>query len=197
MSTISLDHWFPSVIGRSIHPEWLDPMLKSCNTLWNDPNVNLNEQFYYNGRTTYGTGNLFYEPEFNNFGNFLLEKAKEFLELQGYNSDAVNWRPYMFVNSFNKGSAHAKHLHSQCSISGIYYMQTPPGSSPIVFYPHQTYREFFDFLYAVKDPNNWYSMSSTKYEPFPGLLLMWPGWLWHEVVPNQSNEPRTSIVFNL
>lgn len=197
MSTISLDHWFPSVIGKSFHPEWIEPVLTSARQIWDNPDTNLNEQFYYNGRTTHGTRNLFYEPQFKDFGEFILQKGKEFLELQGYDSNAVNWRPYMFLNSFKEGSAHAKHLHSQCSISGIYYLQTPPGSSPITFYPHQTYREFFDFLYAVKDPANWYNMSSTKYDPYPGLLMIWPGWLWHEVVPNQSQEPRTSIVFNL
>lgn len=194
---MSLDHWFPSVIGRSVHEEWITPMLRSARTIWDNPQTQLNEQFYYNGRTTYGTRNLFYDDNFKDFGQFLLIKGREFLELQGYNADAVNWRPYMFLNSFNTGSAHAKHVHSQCSISGIYYLQTPPGSSPITFYPNQHFKEFFDYMYAIKDPTNWYSMQSTKYEPFPGLLLIWPGWLWHEVVPNQSTEPRTSIVFNL
>lgn len=194
---MNLDHWFPSVIGRSVHEEWIDPMLMCARKIWHDPNFPLNEQFYYNGRTTYGTRNLWYDNGFKEFGDFLIEKAKIYLELQGYDSNAVNWRPYMFLNSFTQGSAYAKHLHSQCSLSGIYYLQTPPGSSPITFYPHQTYKEFFDYMYAVKDPTNWYSMGSTKYEPFPGLLLIWPGWLWHEVVPNSSTEPRTSIVFNL
>lgn len=196
MST-TLDHWFPCTIGRSYHEEWVQSTLHAARKLWNDPEIELNESFYQNGRTTYGIRNLFYEDDFAPLGQFILEKGKDFLNLQGYDSESINWRPYMFLNSFKKGSAHPKHVHSQCSLSGIFYLETPPGSSPIVFYPNQPYKEFFDYMYKVKDPLNWYALSSTKYDPYPGLMLIWPGWLYHEVVPNQSSEPRTSIVFNL
>ena len=196
MQTV-LDHWFPCVVGRSYHPEWIEPTLESAKKLWNDPDVDFNESFYYNGRTTYGIRNLYYERDFESLGKFILEKGREFLNLQGYDVNAVNWRPYMFLNSFKKGSSHPKHVHSQCSLSGILYLETPPGSSPIIFYPNQPFKEFFDYMYHVKDPSNWYSLSNIKYDPQPGLLLIWPAWLYHEVVPNQSDSPRTSIVFNL
>jgi uncharacterized protein (TIGR02466 family) len=194
---MNLDHWFPSVVGRSFHPEWIDPMNSAFDNFFAQENDNLNTKFYYNGRTTYGTRNLYYDPEFAEFGKFIQAKGREFLDMMGYDSDAVNWRPYLFANSFKEGSAHPKHAHSQCSISGIYYLKTPPGSSPIVFYPNQPFKDFFDYMYAVKDPTNWYSLQETQYQPYPGLLLMWPSWLYHEVKPNGSTEPRTSLVFNL
>jgi len=88
-------------------------------------------------------------------------------------------------------------VHTQCTISGIYYLKTPPGSSAIKFYPNQPFRDFFDYMFARRTDDNWYSMPSTTYHPHPGLLLLWPAWLYHEVPPNQSDEPRTSFVFNL
>jgi uncharacterized protein (TIGR02466 family) len=109
----------------------------------------------------------------------------------------VPWRPYLFANSFLKGSSHPKHLHSQCSVSGIFYLKTPPGSSNITFYPNQHFKDFFDYMFMIKDPNNWYSLPKTEYTPYPGLLLLWPSWLYHEVMPNDSQTPRTSLVFNL
>lgn len=192
---MNLDHWFPSVIGRQDHPEWLDPMINAFDDLFTTTTAN--ENFYYNGQTTYGIKNLANDGRFSEFMNFVQAQAKEFLELQGYNSDAVNWRPYLFANSFKRGSNHPKHVHTQCSISGIYYLKTPPGSSSITFYPNQPFRDFFDYMFAKRETPNWYSMSSTEYKPYPGLLLMWPAWLYHEVPPNQSDEPRTSLVFNL
>lgn len=194
---MDLDHWFPSVIGRSFHPEWLERMTAAFENMFSKTDTEFNTSFYYNGRTTYGTRNLIFDPAFQDFGNFIQSKGREFLDLMGYDTDAVNWRPYLFANSFNQGSSHPKHAHSQCSISGIYYLKTPPGSSPIVFYPNQPFKDFFDYMYAVKDPSNWYSMQRTQYQPYPGLLLMWPAWLYHEVQPNGSDEPRTSLVFNL
>ena len=191
---MNLDHWFPSVVGRSDHPEWLDPMTRAFDNLFKGT---VNENFYYNGRTTYGTRNLALDPEFQTFMDFIKQQASTFLDLQGYNTHMINWRPYLFANSFKKGSNHPKHVHTQCSISGIYYLKTPPGSSSIVFYPNQPFRDFFDYMFARKTDANWYSMQCTEYKPYPGLLLLWPAWLYHEVPPNQSDEPRTSFVFNL
>lgn len=191
---MNLDHWFPSVVGRSSHPEWLDPMNQAFDNLFKGQ---VNDSFYYNGQTTYGTRNLAFEPEFQTFMDFIKQQASTFLDLQGYDTQVINWRPYLFANSFKKGSNHPKHVHTQCSVSGIYYLKTPPGSSSIVFYPNQPFRDFFDYMFARKAEANWYSMPCTEYKPYPGLLLIWPAWLYHEVPPNQSDEPRTSFVFNL
>jgi uncharacterized protein (TIGR02466 family) len=85
-----------------------------------------------------------------------------------------------------------------CSISGIYYIDTPPGSSQIIFTPNNSYKDFFTYMWNLKPGEpNWYSMQECRYNPYPGLLLIWPAWLYHEVPPNQSKEPRRSIVFNL
>jgi uncharacterized protein (TIGR02466 family) len=195
--TMNLDHWFPSVIGRSHHPEWLNMTRRLIGNIFNNSSSTTNQSFYHNGRTTYGLKNLVNDPEFHPFTNWVTQQAKDFLSLQGYNADAVNWRPYFFANSFLEGSNHPKHLHTQCSVSGIYYIDIPPGSSNIVFYPNQPFKDFFDYMFSIKDANNWYSLQKTEYTPYPGLLLMWPAWLYHEVPPNKSTEPRTSIVFNL
>ena len=191
-----LDFWFPSVIGRSEHSEWLEPMTTAVDSLLNSDSPT-NTTFYYNGKTTYGTTNLAYNPIFENFTKFISDEAYKFLELQGYNASAINWRPYLFANSFLDGSNHPKHLHTQCTISGIYYLKTPVGSSNIIFYPNQPFKDFFDYMFNIKDHTNWYSLQKTEYTPYPGLLLLWPAWLYHEVPPNRSSEPRTSLVFNL
>lgn len=191
---MNLDHWFPSVVGREDHLEWVNPMVAAMDKQFQK---GVNENFYYNGQTTYGTTNLAAEPDFAPFTEFVKKKAIEFLEMQGFDGHRVPMRPYLFANSFKEGSAHPKHLHSQCTISGIFYLKTPPGSSNIVFYPNQPFKDFFDYMFMIKDHNNWYSLQKTEYKPYPGLLLMWPAWLYHEVPPNHSTSPRTSLVFNL
>jgi uncharacterized protein (TIGR02466 family) len=193
---MNLDFWFPSVIGRSDHPEWLESMSDEVDNLLHT-DVPTNTNFYYNGKTTYGINNLANSPQFFSFMEFVKTEAHNFLELQGYNADAVNWRPYLFANSFTEGSNHPRHVHTQCTISGIYYLKTPEGSSNIIFYPNQPFKDFFDYMFNIKDHSNWYSLQKTEYKPYPGLLLLWPGWLYHEVPPNRSKEPRTSLVFNL
>lgn len=192
---MELHHWFPSVVGKVQDPSWVPSLRQLTKPIFDEGGINTN--FYFNGRTTYGTRNLTERPEFAPFIDWVKKLAWEFLDQQGYNADAVNWRPYFFANSFQQGSNHPKHVHTQCSVSGIYYIDTPPGSADIVFYPNQPFRDFFDYMYALKETPNWYSMPSTKYKAESGVLLMWPSWLYHEVPPNGSTEPRTSIVFNL
>jgi uncharacterized protein (TIGR02466 family) len=194
---MDLDNWFPSTIGKEEHPDWLAPMTELVDGIFNVPDKDVNDTFYYNGETTHGKRSLVAEPEFQPFVNFIIERAKHFLDIQGFDADKVMWRPYVFANSFKEGSNHPKHLHSGCTISGIYYLKTPPGSSKIVFYPNQPFKDFFDYMYYLKPGSNWYSMQSVEYTPHPGLLLLWPAWLYHEVPPNHSTDPRTSIVFNL
>jgi len=191
-----LDNFFPSVVAREDHFNWSDKMLPIVKRFFETQPSN--PDFYYNGRTTHGTGlDLTKNPEFKPFTEFIISKGIEFLEIQGFDPTPIKLNPYFFLNSFLKGSNHPKHLHSQCTISGIFYLQTPPGSSKIRFMPNQPFRDFFDYFFHVKDPNNWYAMSHFDYTPYPGFLLMWPGWLYHEVAPNESDEPRISIVFNL
>ena len=192
-----LDSLFPSVVGVEEHKNWADFLLPVVKNYF-DTNTNTNDSFYYGGRTTHGTGlDIQNRPEYGGFSDFIISKGRQFLEQQGFEPNSVKFNPYFFLNSFLQGSNHPKHVHSQCTISGIFYLQTPPGSSAIRFIPNQPFRDFFDYFFHVKDPNNWYAAPHFDYQPYPGLLLMWPAWLYHEVQPNNSVEPRISIVFNL
>lgn len=191
-----LDNFFPSVVAREEHIGWAEEMLPIVKNFFDTQPSN--PSFYYNGKTTHGMGlDLIKNPEFKPFTDFIIYKGREFLEIQGYDPNPIKFNPYFFLNSFLEGSSHPKHVHSQCTISGIFYLQTPPGSSKIRFLPNQPFRDFFDYFFHIKDHNNWYSLSHFDYEPYPGLLLMWPAWLYHEVPPNDSKEPRMSIVFNM
>jgi len=193
---MELDNWFPSTIGREMHPEWINPMNKLLDGIFNVPDKNVNKDFYYNGETTYGTRSLLDDPNFTTFIEFVKGKGKDFLNVMGYDANRVPWKPYFFANSFLEGSNHPKHLHSQCTLSGIFYLKTPPGSSNIIFHPNQPFKDFFDYMFFVKE-RTWHNMATVEYTPEPGLLLLWPAWLYHEVPPNHSTTPRTSIVFNL
>ncbi len=192
-----LDSLFPSVVGVEEHTNWSEFLLPVVKNYF-ETTKNTNDSFYHNGRTTHGTGlDIINDAQYGGFAQFIINKGHEFLEQQGFEPHSVKFNPYFFLNHFTQGSSHPKHVHSQCTISGIFYLQTPPGSVAIRFLPNQPFRDFFDYFFHVKDQNNWYARSYFDYQPYPGLLLMWPAWLYHEVPPNNSTDPRISIVFNL
>lgn len=193
---MKLDALFPSVVGSEVHTDWSNYLLPIVKEHFEKEKSN--SDFYYNGKTTHGTGfDLQKDSKYSGFTEFVKLKGRQFLDEQGFDSGKVNFNPYFFLNSFMQGSNHPRHVHSQCTISGIFYLQTPEGSANLRFTPNQPFRDFFDYMFLVKDPNNYYSKSFYDYAPFPGLLLMWPAWLYHEVQPNTSVDPRISIVFNL
>lgn len=88
----------------------------------------------------------------------------------------------------------ALHNHPASYLSGVYYLRIPEDSGDIVFRdPREArmmeaipYRESFAWTYK-----------NVKYRPRESRMLIFPSWLLHEVLPNQSAEDRICVSFNL
>jgi len=78
------------------------------------------------------------------------------------------WGQYYKKDQFQESHNHIPHHWAF-----VYYVNTPPGSSPIIF-----------------------SQSNEKFFPKEGQLILFPGFLWHHVPPNQCKE-RTVVAGNL
>jgi uncharacterized protein (TIGR02466 family) len=88
------------------------------------------------------------------------------------------------------------HVHPFCLMAGIYYIKLPKDSGRLVFENPIQQHDFVMLPDTVKKFNSvnsgyWYA------EPKEGDLIMFPSWLRHYVEPNNSNEDRISIAFNL
>ncbi len=94
----------------------------------------------------------------------------------------------LWVNVLPRGGSHTSHIHTNAVISGTYYVNAPPGASPIVF----------------EDPRHAMMMAAPPrkagiYEsrmPKAGTLMLWESWLRHEVPMNQAETERISVSFN-
>ena len=82
----------------------------------------------------------------------------------------------VWFNINPKNAHHRWHSHGGASTIGVYYIQTPTDSGNIEF------------------RHNKEMLSITPYE---GLLLIGPAGIEHQVLPNNSNEDRISMAFNL
>lgn len=92
-----------------------------------------------------------------------------------------------WVNIMSAGTYHTLHLHPHSVISGVYYLSTPPGSSPL----------------KLEDPRMSFFMNAPAGDPLyqvlpakAGHFVLFPSWLRHEVPPNASKKPRISVSFN-
>ena len=92
------------------------------------------------------------------------------------------------------GADHIAHRHVNNYLSGVYYVNAPPGGNAITFYDP---RALFDQISPrFKKVNSHNSMEHTV-NVHSGQLLMFPAWLTHSVPANSSDEIRISISFNL
>lgn len=99
-----------------------------------------------------------------------------------------------WVNVNNRNAYNAPHDHGTFHWSGCYYVAVPPT---------QTERSGnIEFL----DPRGGLSMGSdapspifggkVRFRPTPGLMLIFPSYLYHWVYPNEEDADRISVAFN-
>lgn len=99
------------------------------------------------------------------------------------------------------GDYHGPHNHGWSYLSGTYYVQLPEkkatGPSAALDPAAITFSDprYGAYRHSIA-PNASESARYTVY-PAPGTLLMWPSPLIHYVHPNQSDEVRISISFNI
>ena len=93
------------------------------------------------------------------------------------------------------GAYHAPHSHPDSAWSGVYYVD--PGNKT----PDQPLSGVLEFLdpragvEAVTAPGDPYG-EPFRVRPQPGLLVIFPSWLYHWVHPYTGQTPRIAISFN-
>ncbi len=126
---------------------------------------------------------IFQQAAINYLKECYLDDSAEAVRLQQAQS-ALDPSANMFIWSslHGNGSYHSPHHHKDSLLSGILYIDTPPGSGAVVF----------------ADPRGSLPPFGTtlQIEPKPGNLILFPSWLMHSVLPTLSRDPRISVSFN-
>lgn len=94
----------------------------------------------------------------------------------------------------NKSACNVPHVHGD-TFSGVVYLKSPTNSGNLVIE-----NPFSNFLWQahelVKDKNK-FTSNCIQFTPAEGTFLLWPSYLKHYVTPNQHDEERISLNFNL
>ena len=110
--------------------------------------------------------------------------ASYFKDKDNLNYDRTSW-----INKFQKGSYAHIHSHSTTDISGVYYYKAEPDSGSIFFESPVSQASCTDA---------WVQLTNRfAIPPKPGLLVLFPGWLWHGVSTNFTDHERISISWNI
>ena len=127
--------------------------------------------------------------------------CKELFDMQAeiFKKELLTKKPVlgnMWANINYPGCYNRPHLHPNALFSGVYWIKAHPNSGNLMLYdprpglhvsmPSREKKVSFP-------PELW---REVHYQPRAGTIIMFPAWLWHEVLPNKSNEPRISVSFN-
>ena len=98
----------------------------------------------------------------------------------------------LWVNVNTKGDWNAIHQHGSYHLSGTYYVKVPEDSGRIVFRDPRP-----GAIGNVFHVNRFDKGEFKRLSLMEGLLAIWPSYLDHFVEPNQTDEERISISFDI
>jgi hypothetical protein len=127
-----------------------------------------------NVRTTYLLVHTLRNPVFSNLISKIEEEACKCVGFKVCISE-------FWCTVADQGAYHAIHNHSPQILSGVYYVDAPPGLT----------LDFFNDKPLIKTCNQYYC------EPIETKkLIMFEGWVPHGFAPVPSVEPKIAIAFN-
>lgn len=101
----------------------------------------------------------------------------------------------MWTTIYPPGAFVPEHIHSNSTLSGVFYAKASPNCGEIVFGDPSWIAKTM----SCPSRKGTYPDVPTKYRvtPEPGLMLLFPAWLPHKSLANQSQEDRIIISFNM
>ncbi len=119
-----------------------------------------------------------------------VRRVLEFLRI-GYEEFLITG---CWANISAKGASHGVHNHPNNFLSGVYYVQTQPGADTVSFHDPRIQTAI------IRPPVTELTAENTDQVVVGvrnGTLLMFPSYLQHSVSPNESEEERVSVSFNV
>jgi uncharacterized protein (TIGR02466 family) len=150
----------------------------------------------YKGYTSYASLNDLQrrDPVFADLQRLLFRHAATFADELAFELGRKPKLDSLWVNLLKPGGHHSAHIHPHSILSGTFYVEVPAASGEIRFEDPRLPMMMAAPVRLDDAPEDLRPFVSVA--PAPGLLLMWEGWLRHEVLPGRAKADRLSISFN-
>ena len=190
MKTLDLIHTqlFPTVIAHCVNTELASRLLSHARSVIE---THSNESTEFNYKNTYQVKlpNSIIQKEFESFCS---DVAFAYWKSMGVEDKIIGIST--FYSEMGKGANHIMHSHPNSKLAGVFYLSAPPGVAKIRFYDPRPHTSFIH--YNITSPDT-LLYATYNIEPFSGLFLIFPSWLMHEVLDNNSDDKRITAVFNI
>lgn len=195
---------FPVITLESIVEDHLDineKLIREIETIFDSDNPKrvlshkwnnrlITQEKHKLGYTNFNNESLIDNSKFDFFFDSISIVINGFFEQLNY---LGNWH---FVNAwasvYPPGAYVPLHDHKPMHWSGVYYVKALPECGNILFTDPKEY------ALQVEPPSTMYRGNQMHaVSPVSGNLLLFPGYLKHETLPNDTNEDRIIISFNI
>lgn len=138
--------------------------------------------------------NLTNDPAFAPLFEFICQMGmKAAFDLQFVNVDTYVTAAWVNFND-SRSCVNYDHVHSD-TFSGVFYLQTPEKSGKLVINNPGINPLWQGTM--LTDKKNKFNSDKLRIDPVEGHIFIWPAYLPHGVEPNDHDEARISISFNL
>ena len=104
----------------------------------------------------------------------------------------------LWFNINKKGDYNISHQHPGCELGGVLWIKTPPNCGITAFESLHSYAAN-TYLDSVNEEYRYHTRNyhDFMFNPLEGRMLIFPSYICHRVEPNESDEDRISVSFNL
>ena len=140
---------------------------------------------------------LFRDPNLSKddlINNFLVDCLSEL----PFVDKPFSYRLDAWININKNGDSNMPHVHPTSHLSGVMWLKCPKNCGQIVFtspYDFVGAKEYEIYSDDFQQEHSSYTLY--RLNPTEGFIILFPSHLLHQVNPNESNEDRISIAFNM
>ena len=122
---------------------------------------------------------------------------KYFYEILGITTNIIPVITNSWKIVHNKNDWAPIHRHTNCIVSGIYYLNVDKNSGNLVFYSGNKQSVQNNGVLDIPFNINNYNYTSWQIQPVNNMLILFPSFLEHSVKPSASEITRISIAFDV
>lgn len=138
------------------------------------------------------------DTRLHKFFDYVIMQSRDYMDIMNVDSSEYKFNyPFSFFAKVGKDSSHDNHTHPDSILSGVFYLSCSENTSPIIFNDPRAYYKYINYKPIFGRNDGYYLYPEYVVQPQPGMLLLFPSWLEHEVPKQTSDDDRITLVFNL
>ena len=198
-----IDNYFNTTIWSEQKPDFVKSLTKASNkyikAARNFPEAKAHIKKFGDFGRSYHSTPLMNDNNFRDFRDYIGNKSWEYLDHQGYDMSLYTTIfSEMWVQEFAKkgGGSHSAHIHWNQHVSGFYFLKCSEKTSMPIFHEPRTGARATKL--KIKDQQGVLGGSELiHFNPTPGTLIIFPGYLEHEFSVDFGIEPFRFIHWNI